>query len=158
MDPVLETTQSEEQIVETVKEEVLPSVAIKKPKRELTEAQKLAFKKAQEKRAANLERKRQQTAVMLTEPAAEPKGDPLDQTLLHDIVKKLDRIEETMISREETTIPREETETVPKLRLKRAKVPVVVDVDPETMPPPPPVKMPERSNNVNNLFNSFNWI
>lgn len=151
MDPVPETQPVLEE--EQVKEEVvvLPSATIKKPKRELTEAQKLAFKKAQEKRAANLEKKRQQTTVTFTEP--EPKGDPLDQTLLHDIVKKLDRIEENMIAREET-------ETVPKPRLKRAKVPVVVDVDPpsETMPPPPAVKIPERPRNVNNLFDSFNWI
>lgn len=157
MDPVPETQPvlEEEQSPETVKEEVvLPSATIKKPKRELTEAQKLAFKKAQEKRAANLEKKRQQAAVTFTEPAvAESKGDPLDQTLLHDIVKKLDRIEENMI-------PREETEAVPKPRLKRAKVPVVVDVDPpsESMPPPPAVKIPQRGSSVNNLFDSFNWI
>lgn len=51
-----------------------------KPKRVLTEAQKLAFEKGREKRLANLERKRQEklealveTQPMDTEPPTEPK-------------------------------------------------------------------------------------
>lgn len=148
-------------VVPEMTEETSVEISAKtgKPKRVLTEAQKLAFQKGREKRAAELERRRQakMDVEVATAPSAavDPLPTPQETQLLQDIMNKLNRLEERMTTKEDpASMP------PPKLRLKRAKIepttPTPGDFD-EPLPNTPPVPPPMAPRNSLGS-NVFNWI
>lgn len=120
-----------------------------KPKKVLTEAQKLAFMKGREKRAANIQQRKleqqQHPDVIPTTPPKTKAAEPhVDYDLLAD--KLAERLSAKTKRKEETPPP-----SPPKKRVYTRRV--EIDDVPPPMPPPPP-RIPQ----VKRATAEFNWM
>jgi len=160
----LDSKVAEETQVETSEESKVetPSVVISaktgKPKRVLTEAQRLAFMKGREKRMANLEKRRQEKLeAQQFDSAKETVPPPPPGFEAADAIPLAEQVAAMVIERLKTT----ETPPAKKPRVKREKKPVVrVKIEPEeplqeSAPEVPEIpKLPSRANN----HTVFNWL
>jgi len=150
MDPKTETPQEVQQEVEKTVETLLPA----KPKRVLTEAQRLAFMKGREKRMANLERKRQEKAeAAAADYVAEPAPEtPPASTMFTD--EFVDAVAERLASKMKPP-PAAPKKRVPrKPRTPKAPPATVVVEEKSEDPTPPPVE----DNGVFQPTQLFKWV
>jgi len=154
-------SQNEEsQIIETDNDvHPIPShedMPAPKPKRVLTEAQKLAFMKGREKRAANIQQRKlekqqeqQHPDVIPTTPPQSKKAPPPDVD--YDLLA--DKLAERLSAKQKPSTP--PITPPPKKRGYTRRV--GIDTTPPPPPPPPPpraVPMPALKRNTTD----FNWM
>lgn len=146
MDPKTETPQEVQQEVETTVETLLPA----KPKRVLTEAQRLAFMKGREKRMANLERKRQEKAEAA---AADYVPEPAPETPPPNVFTDefVDAVAERLAAKMKPPPP------APKKRAPRKpRTPRPIPVEEEKLPDPPVVE--EQQHAAPHPTQLFKWV
>lgn len=139
-----------------------------KPKRVLTEAQKLAFMKGREKRAANIQQRKMEKAKSDPDiiPTTPPKSKPATTDMDYDLLAE--KVAEQLAHKQKKWLAPPSPPASPPPVKKRAytrRVPEDVESPPRRPPPPPPpppasrmMAPPPPRPSLQRASTEFNWM